>query len=297
LDDRRFDALARVAAGRAPCRSMLRGLVGAALIAVLGVGQRRSAAAQEGGAPVGGTCTATAQCRPGEMAAVICGDNGIAADGDLNSCVDRGCCASDADCCGDMRCAPTGDVCSVCAFPPFPTRFLGEVCATDEDCVASVVYRITCADGRCAAPGVAVPPSGVRLGPDPEAAMATAEELARLEAAGAFDALYDRMHPDAQAIVPRAAVVGWYEDVFAPREPVAAGAIKVRFVEWRWPVTGVAYPETAEVTYWQRFADEPVVRDAVRLVEVERGEWRWFFGRDRAFVAEQIARYGEDAAP
>jgi len=36
--------------------------------------------------------------------------------------------------------------------------------------------------------------------------------LSRLEAAGDFDALYDRMHPDAQAVVPQAAIEGWYKD-------------------------------------------------------------------------------------
>ena len=62
-------------------------------------------------------------------------------------------------------------------------------------------------------------------------------------------------------------------------------------------MTGVTYPETAEVTYWQRFATGPAVREAVRLVRDDAGAWRWFFGRDRAFVDEQIARYAENAAP
>ena len=39
-----------------------------------------------------------------------------------------------------------------------------------------------------------------------------------LEAARDFDALYERMHPDARAVVPRSAVVGWYESFFADRD-------------------------------------------------------------------------------
>ena len=45
-----------------------------------------------------------------------------------------------------------------------------------------------------------------------------ARELSRLEAARDFDALYDRMHPDAQAVMPRAAMIGWYESFFSDKE-------------------------------------------------------------------------------
>ena len=43
-----------------------------------------------------------------------------------------------------------------------------------------------------------------------------ARELSELEAERDFDALYERMHPDALAVVPRSAVVGWYESYFGP---------------------------------------------------------------------------------
>src|SRR3712207_8259607 len=39
-----------------------------------------------------------------------------------------------------------------------------------------------------------------------------------LEADRDFDALYERMHPDALAVVPRSAVFGWYESYFAERQ-------------------------------------------------------------------------------
>jgi probable HAF family extracellular repeat protein len=44
------------------------------------------------------------------------------------------------------------------------------------------------------------------------------------------------------------------------------------------------------VAYHQQFADGSDVRDEVRLVKDYWGNWSWFFGRDRAAVAEQIAR-------
>ena len=132
---------------------------------------------------------------------------------------------------------------------------------------------------------------------DERAAADTAVALSRLEAAGEFDALYAEMHPDAQAVVPRAAVVGWYANEFAPLGPGVVTVSGVRFVEWTWAVTGETYFPTAEVAYAQPFDDGAVVEDVVRLVQDEVGEWRWFFGRDRAFVEAQIARYGSDPAP
>ena len=48
-----------------------------------------------------------------------------------------------------------------------------------------------------------------------------ARELSVLEAERDFDALYERMHPDALAVVPRSAVVGWYESTFRNVKPAS----------------------------------------------------------------------------
>jgi predicted metalloprotease len=56
-------------------------------------------------------------------------------------------------------------------------------------------------------------------------------------------------------------------------------------------VTGQTYPNTAIVSFKQPFADGSVVEDVVRLVQDDKGEWRWFFGRSREFVDAQIATY------
>jgi hypothetical protein len=129
--------------------------------------------------------------------------------------------------------------------------------------------------------------------PDSDAALAVAETLSGLEVGGGFRILYDAMHPDAQAIIPREVVMGWYENEFTHLGEPAASAIKVRFISWTWGVTGTTYPETAEVAQRQKLSDGAVVRDEVRLAKDPFGNWSWFFGRDRAFVEEQIARYGE----
>jgi Putative neutral zinc metallopeptidase len=129
---------------------------------------------------------------------------------------------------------------------------------------------------------------------DAQNAMDQAYALSVLEANGQYNALYDLIHPDAHAVVPRAAVVGWYQNEFGPRGASASVVTGVRFVSWTWAVTGVTYPRTAEVSFTQEFWDggaRTVVDDVVRLVQDRYGTWRWFFGRNVEFVQEQIALY------
>jgi hypothetical protein len=284
---RRFDLVARSVASR---RTFLSGLAAAMAGAF---GSKAGRAARDLGPIVvaGAPCAAVADCRQMDMSGPPrCADNGFGPDGATRCCVESGCCRSDADCCGELRCAPAPDVCNVCLRPPFPTRYVGEPCAGDDDCVPSVVGAIGCLAGACAfLDGRPGGPVTDRL--DREAAMAAAEELSTLEAEGRFADLYGRMHRDARAVVPEAAVVGWYEQDFAPRGPEPARAVKVIVEEWTWDVTGQAYPDTAVVAYRQAFADGSSVRDEVRLVRDVDGRWAWFFGRDRAFVAEQVARF------
>ena len=121
--------------------------------------------------------------------------------------------------------------------------------------------------------------------------MAAANTIAALEVASDLYDLNRSMHPDAQAIVPREAMIGWYTNEFTHSGEPAPRAIKVRFISWTWEVTGQTYPETAEVALRQQLPDGRVVRDEIRLVKDQFGNWGWFFGRDRAFVEEQIARF------
>ncbi len=126
---------------------------------------------------------------------------------------------------------------------------------------------------------------------DERAATETAVALSRYEAEGDLNALYDRIHPDVHSVVPRSAVIGRYQNDFLPLGPGVAQVTGIRFLEWTWEVTGETYPRTAEVSFTQPFANGSVANDVVRLVRDANGEWRWFFGRSREFVEEQIARY------
>ncbi|HEV2066030.1 MAG TPA: hypothetical protein VGR08_04280, partial [Thermomicrobiales bacterium] len=82
---------------------------------------------------------------------------------------------------------------------------------------------------------------------DAEAAAGQAVYLSELEAAGRFSRLYLLMHPDSRAVSPRSAVVGWYENDFAPLQPHPISENRdVRFKTWTWDVTGERYRNTAE---------------------------------------------------
>jgi hypothetical protein len=91
--------------------------------------------------------------------------------------------------------------------------------------------------------------------------MDAVEELSVLEASGAFDALYDRLHPDAQAIIPREVVVGWFTDASPALGASAAEPKKIRFIPWTWEVTGKTYRETADIAFTQTLANGSTVRD------------------------------------
>jgi hypothetical protein len=298
MDGAAFDRLTRLVS-RFSRRDVARALLFAATAVPL-TPVPAAVAQSEGLVALGGACTSSADCRQHEMQGeAVCADNGFASDGELNCCLNQGCCATDADCCGDLRCATGGEFCNVCAQPPFPTRGDGQVCTSDFDCLFNYGCQPAgCVEQRCrcfdeSSPNYSPERPDVPDFPDADAAMLVAETLSGLEVRGRFDVLYSLMHPNARAVIPREAVVGWYEHQFAQMGEPAAQAIKVRFISWTWEVTGQTFPETADVATRQRLFDGTVIRDEVRLVKDEHGNWSWFFGRDRAFVEEQIARYGQ----
>jgi hypothetical protein len=287
-----FDQLARHL-NRRSRRTIVRALIFAS-VAVPLFPARTSRAELSGAVVLGGACAASVECRQQDMQAqAICAGNGFALDGTLSCCVDSGCCSTDADCCGDLRCAPTGDVCSSCALPPFPTRSIGQLCTSDNDCVHSVGCSVSCHEDQCICRDAprAVNRGELPLIPDIDLALIATEMTSRLEVTGQSVELYESLHPDAQSIIPSDVIAGWYANDFPYLGEPPAEAMKVRFVAWTWEVNGKTYPETAEVATRQQLSDGRVLRDAVRLVKDANGDWSWFFGRDRAFVAEQIARY------
>ncbi len=125
-------------------------------------------------------------------------------------------------------------------------------------------------------------------------AVATAEEIFLLAAEGKYNAMYDRIHPDAHAVVPRAAAVGTFTELYAIAQAGRSQITDARLVSWTYPVTGQTYPYAAEIGFVQPYVEngqEKVLEDKMYLVE-SNGEWRWFFGASPEFVEAAIARYG-----
>lgn len=142
--------------------------------------------------------------------------------------------------------------------------------------------------------GWAPPAAGAQDAERTERAAATARALAELEAERDFDGLYDKLHPDARAVAPREAVVGWYAEALAGREAGALTVTAVRFDAWTWGVTGETYEDAVEVAFVQEYTVGGVTTETagvMHLVESAEG-WGWFFGASREFVDRQIERYG-----
>ena len=131
-------------------------------------------------------------------------------------------------------------------------------------------------------------------------AAATATEILRLAGERKFNAMYDYMHPDAMAVVPRAAAVGTFTDVYAEAQAGQAQITGVEMVPWTWGVTGTEYPYAAKISFVQPFVDEnnqqTWLEDDMYLVE-SGGEWRWFFGSSAETVQQAIETYGQRSQP
>lgn len=128
----------------------------------------------------------------------------------------------------------------------------------------------------------------------------TAQEILRLAFERKFNAMYDRIHPDAQAVVPRAAAVGVFEAAYAETDAGEATVTGAKIVAWTWAVTGKRYDRAVAVAFTQPYTDEngqpQTLSDTMYLVQGE-GEWRWFFGSSAAFVQAAIQQYGQASGP
>ena len=126
-------------------------------------------------------------------------------------------------------------------------------------------------------------------------AASAAEEILQLAVDRNFNAMYDRIHPDAHAAVPRAAALGAFADIYADAQPGPAQVVGAELVSWTWPVTGQTYDRAAAIAFVQPYVDpngqEAWLEDTMYLVE-HQGEWRWFFGSSPEFVQEAIRLYG-----
>lgn len=130
-------------------------------------------------------------------------------------------------------------------------------------------------------------------------ASAAVREFSLLESQRDFATLYERMHPDARAIVPRSVVEGWYAAFFANRDAQEAQITDAQVEPWTWGVTGTAYDDAVTVRFVQPYVVDGVAEDVVGEVHVvpyDNGQWGWFFGASEAFLQDQIALYGDDGS-
>lgn len=123
----------------------------------------------------------------------------------------------------------------------------------------------------------------------------SAGEILRLAYERKFNAMYDRIHPDAHAVIPRIAAVGVFEQVYEETNAGLGETTGAKLVNWTWPVTGERYRNAVEITFEQPYEGEDgkdeLLKDKMYLVKAE-GEWRWFFGSSQEFVEAAIEEYG-----
>jgi hypothetical protein len=127
----------------------------------------------------------------------------------------------------------------------------------------------------------------------------TAEAIFDLAADRKFNAMYDRIHPDAHAIVPRAAAVGTFQELYSIAQAGESEITGIEFGPWTWGVTGKTYDHAAAVHFTQPYVENGEAKqleDTMYLVSVQ-GDWRWFFGSSREFVEAAIERYGGYGTP
>jgi predicted metalloprotease len=127
-------------------------------------------------------------------------------------------------------------------------------------------------------------------------ATARAKQIFRLADQERYNAMYDLIHPDAHAVVPRVVAVNTFQELYALAEAGRAEVVDVSIGSWTWGVTGQTYDYTAIVEFEQPFVEngeEKMLQDTMYLVQADPGDWRWFFGGTRNFVDLAIETFGE----
>lgn len=133
---------------------------------------------------------------------------------------------------------------------------------------------------------------------DESDATARAEEIFRLADQEKFNAMYDLIHPDAHAVVPRVVAVNTFKELYALAEAGRSRVTGVEMGPWTWGVTGKTYEYAAAVEFEQPYkenGEDKLLEDTMYLVKSEDGEWRWFFGGTREFVDLAVETFGEGA--
>lgn len=127
-----------------------------------------------------------------------------------------------------------------------------------------------------------------------EAASEAATAYLQLAEQGQFNTLFDYLHPDAQAEVPRSVGLAVFESIYGQTRPSNAQVSNVELGSWTWPVNGKTYDDAARVSYRQQFTrpdgERQTLESVMYLVPFD-GQYRWFFGNSRAYIAEGWAKF------
>ena len=132
---------------------------------------------------------------------------------------------------------------------------------------------------------------------DANAATEAAQAYLDFAVQGNFNALFDYLHPDVLDEVPRSVGLAIFQGVYGATQPGPARIGQPEAVQYTWPVNGETY-DAVEVPYEQEFTNAEGQRDTLQsfmyLAPFE-GQYRWFLGNSRAFVAEAVARFAPPA--
>ena len=133
--------------------------------------------------------------------------------------------------------------------------------------------------------------------PNADAAAQAAQTYLDLAAQGNFNALFDYLHPDVLDEVPRSVGLAIFQGVYGATQPGPARIGQPAPVSYTWPVNGETY-DAVEVPYEQTFTNaegqQETLQSLMYLAPFE-GQYRWFLGNSRAYVAEAVARFAPPA--
>lgn len=127
-----------------------------------------------------------------------------------------------------------------------------------------------------------------------DAAAQTAQAYLDAAVAGQYNQLFDYLHPDVLAEVPRSVALKIFSEIYGATQPGKAQITDVQLGAYTWPVNNTTYEDAAAVTYTQDFtgADgKKQTLETVMYLVPFQGQYRWFFGNSRAYIAEASARF------
>lgn len=103
-------------------------------------------------------------------------------------------------------------------------------------------------------------------------------ELSRLEEGGDFHDVYDLMAPDARLLLPRQAMIDWYDSGETPVAVDDPEVAEVTFEDWTWETNGEDYEDVAHVTFTQQVSldGDEASRELDRWFVHDGQRWRWF---------------------